>query len=80
MYKNILLSTDGSELARKGVEHGIALAKALSASRNTSFAGHVYPWVCRETLPNAFRKGYREIDSIRVVDVWLQGKDGNLGA
>jgi nucleotide-binding universal stress UspA family protein len=31
MYKNILLSTDGSELARKGVEHGIALAKALSA-------------------------------------------------
>ena len=31
MYKNILLSTDGSELARKGVEHGIALAKALGA-------------------------------------------------
>lgn len=31
MYKNVLLSTDGSELARKGVEHGIALAKALSA-------------------------------------------------
>ena len=31
MYSNILLSTDGSDLARKGVEHGIALAKALNA-------------------------------------------------
>jgi nucleotide-binding universal stress UspA family protein len=31
MYANILLSTDGSEFARKGVEHGIALAKALNA-------------------------------------------------
>src|SRR5215470_6421096 len=31
MYGNILLSTDGSDLARKGVEHGIALAKALNA-------------------------------------------------
>jgi nucleotide-binding universal stress UspA family protein len=31
MYANILLSTDGSEVARKGVEHGIALAKALNA-------------------------------------------------
>jgi nucleotide-binding universal stress UspA family protein len=31
MYANILLSTDGSEVAKKGVEHGTALAKALSA-------------------------------------------------
>src|SRR5262252_4220543 len=31
MYSNILLSTDGSDLARKGVEHGIALAKTLNA-------------------------------------------------
>jgi nucleotide-binding universal stress UspA family protein len=31
MYANILLSTDGSDVARKGVEHGIALAKALNA-------------------------------------------------
>ena len=31
MYTNILLSTDGSEVARKGVKHGIALAKALNA-------------------------------------------------
>ena len=31
MYANILLSTDGSEVARRGVRHGIALAKALNA-------------------------------------------------
>ncbi len=31
MYANILLSTDGSDTARKGLKHGIALAKALNA-------------------------------------------------
>ena len=31
MYANLLLSTDGSDVARKGVEQGIALAKALNA-------------------------------------------------
>jgi|TARA_R110000868_G_scaffold67056_7_gene199353 nucleotide-binding universal stress UspA family protein len=29
MYNRILISTDGSEVAQKGVDHGIALAKAL---------------------------------------------------
>jgi nucleotide-binding universal stress UspA family protein len=28
---NILLTTDGSDVAKKGIEHGIALAKALNA-------------------------------------------------
>ena len=31
MYANILLSTDGSDVASKGVKHGIGLAKALGA-------------------------------------------------
>ena len=31
MYKSILIATDGSELAGKAVEQGLALAKALSA-------------------------------------------------
>ncbi len=31
MYKNLLIATDGSELAEKGVTHGLALAKALGA-------------------------------------------------
>lgn len=31
MYANILMSTDGSDVANKGVKHGITLAKALNA-------------------------------------------------
>ena len=31
MYKHILVATDGSELADKAVDHGIALAKALGS-------------------------------------------------
>ena len=31
MYKHILIATDGSDLAQKGVDQGLALAKALAA-------------------------------------------------
>jgi len=31
MYKHILLPTDGSELSKAAVKHGIALAKAIGA-------------------------------------------------
>jgi nucleotide-binding universal stress UspA family protein len=31
MYTNILIPTDGSELAGKAVRHGIALAKRIGA-------------------------------------------------
>jgi nucleotide-binding universal stress UspA family protein len=31
MYKNILIPTDGSELSKKAVEHGVLLARALRA-------------------------------------------------
>jgi nucleotide-binding universal stress UspA family protein len=31
MYKNILIPTDGSKLAEKAVQHGIALSKTLGA-------------------------------------------------
>lgn len=31
MYKHILIATDGSELAQKGVDHGLSLAKNLAA-------------------------------------------------
>jgi nucleotide-binding universal stress UspA family protein len=55
MYANILLSTDGSEVASKGVKQGIALAKALNAKvtivtvTEPSFpvdgSGHAGEWV-----------------------------------
>ena len=31
MYQHILISTDGSEVAQKGLDHGLTLAKALGA-------------------------------------------------
>jgi len=31
MYDHILMSTDGSDVAQKGLEHGLALAKSLGA-------------------------------------------------
>jgi nucleotide-binding universal stress UspA family protein len=31
MYRHILIPTDGSELAERGVAHGLALAKSLGA-------------------------------------------------
>jgi nucleotide-binding universal stress UspA family protein len=31
VYKNILIPTDGSDLAAKAVQHGVALAKAVSS-------------------------------------------------
>ncbi|CDN95864.1 MULTISPECIES: universal stress protein [Hyphomicrobiales] len=31
MYQHILIATDGSELAQKGVAHGLSLAKSLGA-------------------------------------------------
>jgi nucleotide-binding universal stress UspA family protein len=31
MYKHILIPTDGSDLSKKAIQHGVALAKALKA-------------------------------------------------
>src|SRR6516225_6652596 len=31
MYRHILIPTDGSELARRAVQHGLSLAKAVGA-------------------------------------------------
>ena len=32
MYKHILIPTDGSDLSRKAIEHGVALARSIGAS------------------------------------------------
>ena len=31
MYRNVLIATDGSELAQKALDHGMALARAINA-------------------------------------------------
>ena len=37
MYRHILIPTDGSELAERGVAHGLALAKSLGARVSVIF-------------------------------------------
>ena len=64
MYANILLSTDGSEVARKGVKHGIALAKAVNAkvtvitvTEHLSFdlgSGHASGWIPPQEVFDSF--------------------------
>lgn len=70
MYANILLSTDGSDVARKGLEHGIALAKALNAKATVITVteplpidyggGHDSGWIPSKQEVDAFDAASRE--------------------
>lgn len=81
MYANILLSTDGSDVARKGVKHGIALAKALDAkvtvitvtepltlALGTGHAGWIPPQEMFDSFDAARKERLREIlDEVRAM-------------
>ena len=43
MYTHILISTDGSELAQHGVDHGLSLAKALGSKVTIVTATEPFP-------------------------------------
>lgn len=43
MYKHILIATDGSDVAKKGVEHGLALAKSLGARATVVMVSEPFP-------------------------------------
>lgn len=43
MYKHILVATDGSELANKGLEHAIGLAKDISAKMTVLTVTDLFP-------------------------------------
>ena len=70
MYGNILLSTDGSDLARKGVKHGIALAKALNAKATVITVteplevdyggGHAGGWIPSQEEFDRFELAWKE--------------------
>jgi nucleotide-binding universal stress UspA family protein len=82
MYANILLSTDGSDVAKKGVEHGIALAKALNAKVTVITvtepfpvdygSGHGAAWIASQEEFDRFDAACREradkvLDEARVM-------------
>ena len=43
MYKHILISTDGSDVAQKGVDHGLSLAKSVGAKVTIVIVTERYP-------------------------------------
>lgn len=43
-YKHLLITTDGSDFAQKGVDHGLALAKALKAKVTVFTATQPFPY------------------------------------
>ena len=82
MYANILLSTDGSDIARKGVEQGIALAKALNAKVTVIAAteplpvdyggGHAGGWIPSQEEVDRFEAASKEragkvLDEVRAM-------------
>lgn len=53
MYSHILIATDGSELADKGVEQGFALAQALGARVTVLGVTEPLSWRVRQAALNA---------------------------
>ncbi|KQZ95861.1 hypothetical protein ASD64_18300 [Mesorhizobium sp. Root157] len=43
MYKHILITTDGSELAQRGVDHGLTLAKSINSKVTVLTVTQPYP-------------------------------------
>ena len=49
MYSHILIPTDGSDVSHKGVEHGLALAKALGAKATLIIPTEPFPIIYGRT-------------------------------
>jgi nucleotide-binding universal stress UspA family protein len=66
MYKHILVSTDGSEVAQKGVDHGLSLAKSVGAKVTIVTVTERFPlytgseWIPGPTEMAAFEAGQKE--------------------
>jgi len=70
MFKNILIATDGSELARKAVTQGLALAKALNA--RLTAVSVTEPWATTappEILTEAFVQDYERASAARAKQI-----------
>lgn len=66
MYKNILIPTDGSDLAGKAVQHGVTLAKKLGAKITVLTVWepfHVFTFNARsvEDTPEEYKRGMQKL-------------------
>lgn len=83
MYKHILVSTDGSEVARKGVDHGLSLAKSLGARVTILTVTDRYPlaggglgaeWAPTADELESFREGQKQ-SAERILDAVKRAAD-----
>ena len=74
MYANILLSTDGSDVARKGVKHGIGLAKALNAKATVFTVTEPFPVDYGSGHASGWIPSQEEFDSFDEASKKLAGK------
>ncbi|HWK66013.1 MAG TPA: universal stress protein [Rhizobiaceae bacterium] len=61
MYNHILIPTDGSELAEKGVEHGLSLAKDLGARVTAVTVTERFPLYANAGLAGGWVPGPEEM-------------------
>ena len=74
MYANILLRTDGSDVARKRVKHGIALAKALNAKVTVVTVTEPLPIYLGTGFDSGWIPSKEEIDSFDAARKKFAGK------
>jgi nucleotide-binding universal stress UspA family protein len=69
MYNHILIATDGSDLAQRGVDHGLSLAKALGSKVTILTATEPFPiqggaigsgWIASPTDYERYDQGQKE--------------------
>jgi len=63
MYRNILIATDGSELAGKGLEQGLQLAKAVGATVTVLTVSE--PWIPAVDPYGYSLADYSDIETLR---------------
>jgi nucleotide-binding universal stress UspA family protein len=61
MYNHILISTDGSEVAQKGVDHGLALANSLKARVTIIMATERFPLYAHAGIAGGYVPGPAEM-------------------
>ena len=77
MYRHILIPTDGSELAERGVAHGLALAKSLGAKVSVIFVVEPFSEMTGRFLETIAR--YAELRKEQATSVLARGKCGQGG-
>jgi nucleotide-binding universal stress UspA family protein len=61
MYNHILIPTDGSEVAQKGVDHGLSLAKSLKARVTVIMATERFPLYAHAGIAGGYVPGPGEM-------------------